>query len=201
MNRKTIRTILLIIIIALLLAIVAYFLLMIKPSGNTAPKTSVPPAKQAVVNNQNLNYATTTPAIVKKNVPPASSDVIAQSNLEGEARSFAERLGSYSNQSDFANIKDLKLQMTASMQTWADKYIAANEKAAYSGHYQGVTTHAISDEVKNFNAAAGQAEILVHTQKISTNATSSPVTTYQDITITFVKQNNNWLVDNAVWKK
>ena len=191
------------IIIALILAIVAYFLLMLKPSGSTAPKTNVSQtsANQAALNNQAANSVATVPVVVKKNVPPASSDTIAQTTLESEAKSFAERLGSYSNQSNFANITDLKLQMTTSMQAWADKYISTNQQAAYSGHYQGVTTHAISDEVKNFNATAGQAEILVHTQKISTNATSSPVTTYQDITITFVKQNNNWLVDNAAWAK
>ena len=87
------------------------------------------------------------------------------------------------------------------MQSWADKYIATNRQADYSGVYQGVTTHAISSETIDFDNAKGKADFLVHTQRVTQNNDVKPVVTYQDITITFIKQNNNWLVDNAVWKK
>ncbi|MDD4901711.1 MAG: hypothetical protein PHE24_01090 [Patescibacteria group bacterium] len=204
MNKRTIRTIILIAVIILLLLIIAYFLWMFKFPGSVIPKAVSKATTSPITNTigQNSTIAATTPVTpVKPSVPPASSETITQANLVKIADSFAERLGSYSNQSNFSNINDLKLLMTASMQSWADKYIAANQKAAYSGVYQGVTTRAISTETIDFNDAKGQADFLVHTQKVAQTGADKPVVTYQDISIAFVKQNNIWLVDNAVWKK
>jgi len=124
-----------------------------------------------------------------------------KSSRKSIAESFSERLGSYSNQSNFSNISELKLYMTTFMQAWANQYIATNKKTAYSGIYQGMTTNAISAEINNFDSTKGAADILVHTQRVSVTGTSSPATAYQDIVITFVKQGSNWLVDNAMWKK
>jgi hypothetical protein len=203
MNKRKIEIIILSLLIVLLLAIVIYFLWLYKfPGMGNNQVIQKPVANNTIAPNNNLTAtpAAATPA-KPANVPPASGETITKTNLVKVAESFAERLGSYSNQANFSNISDLKLYMTSSMKSWADKYIAANKKAAYSGFYQGVTTQAVSSEVKNFDDAQGQADILVHTQKVSVNGTSSPVTVYQDITITFVKQNNVWLVDNAVWKK
>jgi hypothetical protein len=204
MNKRTTRNIILIIIILLLLAAVIYFLLMYKFPGTVIPK----PANNSTTGQTSQTKETQLPATVSStvpvkqaNIPPPTSDAITQTNLEKTASSFAERLGSYSNQSNFVNISDLKALMTPSMQAWANKTIANNQKAAYSGIYQGMLTKAVSVDTKNFDNAGGRADMLVHTQRISTIGTSSPVTTYQDIAITFVKQDGNWLVDNAVWKK
>jgi hypothetical protein len=205
MNKRTIRIIIISVIVILLLLVVAYFLFMYKFPGSVIQNVINNPKTTQTVNTNlpNQTTATTTPATPAKqaNAKPASSETITQTNLVKIADSFAERLGSYSNQSNFSNLSDLKVLMTASMQAWADKYIATNQKAAYSGVYQGVTTHAISAETKDFDNTNGSADIIVHTQKVAQNGTNSPVVAYQDITITFVKQGNNWLVDNAVWKK
>ncbi|HTX86922.1 MAG TPA: hypothetical protein VMC41_02575 [Candidatus Nanoarchaeia archaeon] len=203
MNKRTLRTIIIIAIIILLLLIIAFFLFMYKFPGAAIPKSVNQTAGQTVNNQKTLVTASTTPAVPAKQTKaaPASNDTITQTNLVKIAESFAERLGSYSNQSNFSNITELKLYMTPSMRAWADSYIAANQKAAYSGVYQGVTTHAISAETQDFDNTKGQADILVHTQKVSQTGTAGPVISYQDIVVTFVKQGNNWLVDNAVWKK
>lgn len=205
MNKRTIRIIILSVIVIFLLAAVAYFLFMFRFPGSTIPKAIEKKIADQVVNIKNHNSPVATTSLAKiikqTNAQPASSEAITKANLMKTAESFAARLGSYSNQSNFGNISQLKLYMTASMQSWADKYIAANQKTDYSGVYQGVTTQAISAEIKNFDDAKGQADVLVHTQKITQSGSGSPVTSYQDITITLIKQNNNWLVDNAVWKK
>ena len=192
-----------VVVIILLLLIVAYFLFMYKFPGSAVIPIANKPTAAVTTNNigQNSTVAPTTPTPAKPSVPPASNDTITKTNLVKIAESFAERLGSYSNQSNFSNISDLKLLMTPSMQSWADKYIVANQSGAYSGVYQGVTTQAITAAIIDFDDAKGQADILVHTQKATQTGSSSPVVTYQDITITFVKQKNIWLVDNAVWKK
>jgi hypothetical protein len=196
-KKRTIVITLLIIIIILLLAGIIYFLFMLKFPVATVP----PPQTNTSTNNLPVKATTTKQSTPIPNAQPATSEEQNKFNLEKIADAFAERLGSYSNQANFSNISDLKVYMTASMQAWADKYIATNQKNPYSGVYQGVTTRAISTEIKDYNDTVGKADILVHTQKLSVNGTSNPVTTNQDITITFVKQNSKWLVDNAVWKK
>jgi hypothetical protein len=203
MNKQTQRTIIITIIIILLLLAVVYFLFMYKFPGTVIPPVKKPVSEQSTTTNQSLPGSTTSPTgiPVKTNVPPASSAAITQDNLVKKAESFAARLGSCSNQSNFDNVSDLKIMMTASMRSWADKYIADNQKKPYSGVYQGVTTQAVTSKVLDFDDAKGKADILVGTQKVSVTGTSSPVTTNQDITITLVKQNGNWLVDNAVWAK
>jgi hypothetical protein len=207
MNKKTTRIILLTLLIALLLAIIFYFLFIFKFPGSTNPKPIIQaaPAKQAVINNNSVTPAVKAPTVVaaKVAVAPASSDEIAKSSLEKVAMAFAERFGSYSNQVQppFANMIDAKLQMTPSFQAWTDKYIAVNTQAAYSGIYHGVTTHAISDKILDFDNTKGLSDIVVTTQKTTYDATSTPAISYQDITLTFTKKNGNWLVDNAVWKK
>jgi hypothetical protein len=206
MDKKTIRIIILMTIIALLLAIILYFLFFFKWPGSTIPQAIIPqtPAKQTqvpIVNNQTIKPATTTPAVVKKVLPPPTSDAKAQRNLEALARSFAELFGSYSNQTNYINVVNSKLYMTDSFKAWADKYIATNEQAAYSGSYQGMVTKAITDKILNFDGTKGQSTVVVTTQRDPQPESSSSPLYYQDITITFIKQANNWLIDNAVWKK
>ena len=206
MDKKTIKVIIWSIVIALLLAIILYFLFFFKWPGSTIPAIviSQAPAKQTqvpIVNNQTIKPATSTPAVVKKVLPPPSGDVISQRNLEALARSFAELFGSYSNQTNFVNITDSKLYMTDSFKAWADKYIATNRKAPYSGSYQGMVTKAITDKILNFDGTKGQSTVVVTTQRNPQPESTSTPLFYQDITITFIKQASNWLVDNAVWKK
>jgi len=204
MDKKTIKVIIWSIVIALLLAIILYFLFFFKWPGSIIPSAIIPqtPAKQTpIVNNQTIKPATTTPAVVKKVLPPPTSDAISQRNLEALARSFAELFGSYSNQTNFVNITDSELYMTNSFKAWADKYIATNRKAPYSGYYQGIITKAITDKILNFDGTKGQSTVVVTTQRNPQPESSSTPLFYQDITITFIKQASNWLVDNAVWKK
>jgi hypothetical protein len=203
MNKQNQRTIIITIIIILLLLAVVYFLFMYKFPGSIIPSVKKPVSEQSTTTNQSLPDSATSPEgiVVNPSAPPATSEVINQDNLVKTAKSFAERLGSYSNQSNFDNVNDLKILMTVSMRAWADKYVADNQKKPYSGVYQGVTTQAVTSKTIDFDAAKGKADILIGTQKVSVTGTSSPILTNQDITITFVKQNGNWLVDNAVWAK
>jgi hypothetical protein len=184
----------------LLLAGIIYFLLFFKSPGSAVPAS---PANQPAGNN--LPAAAMPPAqpatTANPSAPPATKDQINQFNLTKVAAAFAERLGSYSNQSDYSNITDLKIFMTASMQQWADGFAAKAQKNNYSGIYQGVTTRAIAVETQNYSDAAGKADILVRTQKAESSGTMDNVTTYyQDILITFIKENDQWLVDNAKWQ-
>jgi len=190
------------------LALIIYFFFFFKFPGSVIPVPVKAPVAETTTNNQPSLPAVMTP-IVKQaeipattTVPPATNAEVTQSYLTKVASSFAERLGSYSNQDNYANIMDLKIQMTASMQKWADSYIAAAKKAnPYSGVYQGLTTHAITSEIKNFDNAKGTADILVQTQKVVSNEAATSTAAYtEDLLVSFVKENVQWLVNNIKWQ-
>lgn len=206
MNKRTIKIILLSLFIILLLAAIIYFFWFFKFPGTVIPQAK-PPAVETADNQSGLTSATSTPIVKQVEIPKtttaqkATDEEVAKMTLVKMASSFAERLGSYSNQENYANIINLKIFMTVSMQKWADSYVAAAKKAnPYSGYYEGLTTHAVTSEIKNFDNVGGTADILIHTQKVQLTATSTNNASYnEDLMVTFVKENGQWKVDNAKW--
>lgn len=129
-------------------------------------------------------------------------NVVRSEDLKKIASSFTERFGSYSNHSDFSNILDLRIFMTESMKKWADKYVEelrGNNSA--DDIYFGVTTKSVSSEENFFDDYAGEAEILVKTQrKESTGTMKNSRVYYQNILISFIKEKGAWKVDSAYWQ-
>jgi hypothetical protein len=138
--------------------------------------------------------------------PPINKEVkvnvVRSEDLKKIASSFTERFGSYSNHSDFSNILDLRIFMTESMKKWADKYVEelrGNNSA--DDIYFGVTTKSVSSEENFFDDYAGEAEILVKTQrKESTGTMKNSRVYYQNILISFIKEKGAWKVDSAYWQ-
>ena len=121
-------------------------------------------------------------------------------DLKNMASSFAERFGSYSNHSDFANIKDLKIFMTESMKDWAEDFVQERSKKDRQ-EYSGVTTKAISTEITNFDEERGEAEAVVTTRRRESKGSRADSTTYtQELTLEFVEKNDSWKVDGAYWE-
>ncbi|MDO9399408.1 MAG: hypothetical protein Q7T79_01850 [bacterium] len=136
-------------------------------------------------------------------VAPIKKTEINQDDLARIASAFTERFGSFSNQSDYGNIRDLKLFMSSKMQTWADNYIsqaqASNQQTAI---YYGITTKAITTEVKQFDSESGQAEILIKNQrKEAIGTTINASTFYQNIIIKFIREKGAWKIDSAIWQE
>jgi len=123
-------------------------------------------------------------------------------DLSRMAASFAERFGSYSNQSNFNNIVDLKLFMSEEMKEWADSYVSGQRgKPIASDIYYGITTKAVAREIREYDDDAGKASVFVQTRRreatSSTNNTSKVFG--QDIIIRFIKEKGAWKVDGANW--
>ncbi len=116
------------------------------------------------------------------------------------ASRFAERFGSYSNHSNFGNIKDLKLFMTEEMKAWADDYLAEKKNEEYSGEYYGIITRAINAQEEAYSPDEGKAEIIVKTQKTEDNNGDKNVY-YQNILIKFVNQEGEWKISEAEWQE
>lgn len=170
-------------------------------SLNPSQPNSQTERQQAVSNTAASNSIQNTPsqAAPVNNFQKANSGPAA---VEAVARSFAERFGSFSNQSDFENIIDLYPFMTAKMRAWAEDYVVKTRAATQAGGvYYGITTRALGVKVLQQNTTSAVLE--VNTSRRETGGNLGEVKEYlQNIELTLLKDNSDfWKVDQAQWKK
>lgn len=118
------------------------------------------------------------------------------------AMSFAERFGSFSNHSNYANIEDLNIFMTKNMISWADNYLSdlKKEKSA-AGEYYGVITKAVSAEVNNFDSVKGSADVVVTTRRQETKGSVVGAYVTSNLTLKMAKEGGAWKADSASWQQ
>ena len=201
MNRKIWGIIIVIAALALIAGIV-YVIFFYQFSSPPAPVVETPVAEQP---------ATTLPPVVEQPVKPTTAVQpisplkkadVGSDDLARMASAFAERFGSFSNQSDYGNVRDLQIFMTGTMKTWADNYIIdARSRKTQTAIYYGIVTKAISSEVKQFDADTELAEILVKPQRReSAGIAGNSATFYQDIIIKYVREQGVWRVSGIYWQ-
>ena len=137
----------------------------------------------------------------QKAVPqPTNTGNFSKEDLARMAGSFAERFGSYSNQSGFSNLSDLEIFMSQRMRKWAANYIDDHRQSVPEIYY-GITTKAIAETINEFDEDGGRASVAVQTRRREASGTTSNYTQAfnQDITITFIKEMGAWKVDSANW--
>jgi hypothetical protein len=123
-------------------------------------------------------------------------------SLKNLASSFAERFGSYSNHSNYGNFKDLEVFMTDNMKEWARDFADKEMEKETANDYYGITTKAITTNIKDFNKEEGIAEVVIYTKrKESKNERSNSEFFNQKLTLDFVDQNGVWKVDGAFWEE
>ncbi len=200
-KRKLIKILIIAIILILLIAIIYYLFFYqagpkVMEKIKEQPDTTQQPASGAQL--PGAGEAAGGKAVIKSKI---KEDKIDETALMRMAAAFAERFGSFSNQSNYGNISDLKIFMSAKMRGWADDFVEQQkEKQGDTGVYSGVTTKALFQEVKEFDEPAGRAEILVKTQRRETAGDTEAAAFYQDIVIKFVKEKGEWKVDSAEWQ-
>ncbi|MEK7648796.1 MAG: hypothetical protein AAB400_02645 [Patescibacteria group bacterium] len=140
------------------------------------------------------------PAPAPQPIPPPQRSA-GEADLASIALPFAERFGSYSNQSSYENLSDLLPFMTEDFKKWAQGKINEQLAKPYQPIYQGVTTKALSYSMKMFDEQTGIAEMAVSTQRREMIGSPANTKIYnQDVTLKFVKSDDIWLVDRAEWK-
>ena len=151
------------------------------------------PVNSSLIINSNVETI-----ITADNAPTLNEEQKREVNLEQIARMFAERFGSYSNQSNFENIKDLQVFMTDYMKKWSEEYIAEHSTGA-SPIYWGVTTNALS--IKSSDIDDSEATVVVATRRRETSADHDNYKVYnQDLKVLFKRVGGVWLVDGAYWQ-
>jgi len=195
-----------IIVIALIIIILILYFVFSKKNSNLGVETPVTPGTSGQL-SETMTAGTTTPSDAPRNyqqydITNEPTHKVNANDLGKISMSFAERFGSFSNQSNYGNFVDLKILMTDSMKTWADKYVD-NLKAQVVNNtaYYGVTTKALTYEVKKFDDSAGQAEILITTQRRESDKTINGGDPYiQKLSLSLVKVSGEWLFDKAYWE-
>src|SRR3989338_1671952 len=166
MSRRA-KIIFIILIVVIALALILWWFL------GRAPQASAPAS----------NNGASTPVVPAVPVNPlplgtaASSDknlsAVAQSAGAAQvARAFAERFGSYSNQSDFENIENLYPFMTERLRSTMQAQVL-QERAALDRNapYQGVTTRVVAVTVNSENNR--EALLTLSTQRTQTEASGT----------------------------
>lgn len=160
------------------------------PATNTAPDSS---NTNTAPTDENTNVGLTN----TEETPAAS----LETSLKTTASNFAERFGSYSNQSNFENITKLMIYMSESMQKWANQYIEEQNKAnPPEAEYYGITTKALSTTKLSLDEDKGTGEFTVTTQRREFKGNAETATVfYQDVSIKFIKEEGAWKVNKAEW--
>lgn len=202
-NRKKIG--LLIIAVSVLILIIIIVMLMKK----TGPEVNGPTVTETTGNlvpsfDDAVPTPTSTPGDKTRNyqtydVTKEEAHKVDASDAAKISSLFATRLGSFSNQSDYGNVTDLKIFMTPSMREWADKYVAELKSQEYTGEYYGITTNTLTTKVLSYDDKTGKAKVEVTTERREDRGTTLGTSYQQKMTLDLVKDNNSWLVDNAVW--
>lgn len=149
-------------------------------------------ANQAATNsavNDSVNISTTTASATEQ-------------ELRRLASSFAERYGSYSNQTDYDNLESLLVFMTTSFATTTKTYVAA-ERAKHrdTSIYYGISTRATAVKTQSLEEPRGEAAFLVSTFRKETIGAAGNVTSFQeDALINFEREAGVWRVDRVIWQ-
>ena len=141
---------------------------------------------------------------IEENNTETEDKQVGKKDLIRIAGSFAERFGTYSNQSNFGNISSLKIFMSSKMKRWSDNYIKEQKEKNYdTSIYYGITTKAAASTVKEFDDDLGVASILVFTRRREATGTMNNYsnTFSQDILIGFVMEDGAWKVDSVFWRE
>jgi len=117
--------------------------------------------------------------------------------------SFAERFGSYSNQSDYTNLSHLLIFMSSKMKSRMEKFIRDSRLSKDSSDiYYGITTKTVKAKVLEYNEDVEIARILVNTRRKEALASveNKSNSFSQELIISFIKENGVWKVDSAKWQ-
>jgi len=195
-----------IIIIVLGLIIIALIVFFIIRQPNEIEENPI--IDNPIEQEQEIEQAgTTTPSDIPRNYQEydISSEQEHEFNsldLGKMSDSFAERFGSFTNQSQYENFTDLRMFMTESFAIWVDGYVEdLIEQSPNNQYFYGISTTALSHKIVRFDEDAGEATVIVNTQRKETTIEGDNETFLQQLELNFEKVNDEWLVDAAYWEK
>lgn len=180
LSRRKIEVIVAIVILIILVLLLIFFL--------RKPKEEVIQTPEPEQVTQEL------PAVRPEDIP--TPGVVSASTV---ARIFIERFGSYSSESDFANVEDVMALATPTYQEELEATVDGYRRQAdENAGYTGVSTVVIS--VKTTSESEAATTFLITTQREEAVGTPGNTTLrYQDAEVSLVKSGDDWLINDLVW--
>lgn len=140
--------------------------------------------------------------------PPADVDFVNPLVVEAEAvpgatasqqmaELFAERYGSYSNQGDYQNLRDLLPVMTASFRQTTEEFLETADGTP-GQPFDGVSSEKVSTDVRE--ADEDSAVIAVTLQQERTSGNAAPTIGYRALRMELLRVGEDWRVDAATWE-
>lgn len=158
--------------------------------------------------NTNVNALTNRTGVVNTSRPqtnvnaPIPQPPSPETALQRIAVAFAERYGSFSNQSDFGNLESVLPYMTTSFQNRTRTLIVSERaKKRDTSIYYSLTTRSGRVATETFDENATTAVFLVTASR--SEAIGSPVNVkrYEEtLRVTMSKEDGAWRVANAAWE-
>lgn len=112
------------------------------------------------------------------------------------ARNFTERYGSYSTDTNFANIEQTRSMMTSAMSAQADRVIA---QGGNTGEFSSVESRATNVRITDFSSGATGATVEADVRQTTITGQGDPM--YNNVTarLTLKKEGMAWKVDSFRW--
>lgn len=130
--------------------------------------------------------------------PPAATERERdEAAIRLAATTFAERYGSYSSESSYANVRDVYPLVTARFRAVLEARATSSGSATSTPAYRGVTTVVLRVTIPTYNPG-GATITSVATQRNTVTGSDSRVT-YETLTLTLKRESNQWKIDDAAW--
>ncbi len=188
------RAILIVVLAVLLLGVMIAAVLLLRravakppaPAPVAQAPAPAPPPQTAAARIQN-------PLVPTQAEAPVGRTAAAQM-----AELFAERYGSYSNQGDYQNLRDLLPIMTDSYRKQTEAYLASAQTQP-SQAFEGVTSVKVSTSVRSYGETDGTAVIAVTLQQEQTSGLRKS-SGYRTLRMDLKRVGQDWRVDDARWE-
>lgn len=132
-------------------------------------------------------------------IDPADVPQVQEVSAGTIARTFVERIGSYSSESDYQNVNDVSSIVTTELAAQLEE--DAEEARAQSpdnGGYYGISTSYVG--AKNIEESDAAITLLVQTQREeSFGSPGNSTVRYQTVEVTLVKEGQDWKVSEYTW--
>ncbi len=134
--------------------------------------------------------------------PTVTPEKVAEASAQVVGKIFAERYGSYSSESELANIEDVLDICTSSYRATLERFMNDMHGASAAETYYGVSTRVLSVKTTEMNAEGTTARLELLTQREEANGTvGNTSVSYQTMVLEMEKQGDAWKVNNATWQK
>jgi len=187
---KIILIIAAIVIIGLVVAIV-----LLGDQGNNQPVTENPEENRQ--EDLDLDKLVNLPVNDQELISQAPRISSTENTLNRLVRNFSERYGSFSSDSGFTNVEEVKLYATASFQSELEAEI--NQGSSRTGFYQ-ISAKLMKVDYLNLDEAGGTAEVRATLQREEAREGAANFVFYQDILLSLIRSGQTWLVDSAEWQ-